>query len=571
MLRSSKQQQSGPSNESTSISTLRDQQSSSSNGSGSKFGGATNNGNSSNSGGHNNNNRKFWGEEVTDDAIYNVYLKKITYSCHDNSVYDQLPFEKLSTKGTTSNGNGHNGDSSGTNGSGGNNNDGAVGSSSSGSGSLVDGLQRAFFSKDVFRRKSLDKGSNSNKNKRSASTSDMLDYGRVNGINGNGNNQRSSPNHQRRQQQQNADSSATTSMSSSSSLNTSLKDSAIDSLGSDNGKNGGIKMKNYQKILTETFPSRGSPTKLATRTATGTELKLSPSEADPTQSLQWETRQIRILKAATLDHIVQYILHLTRRQQEQELKESVGNGSGSSSHCQSVVMEEERNNVSHVMHVLFIAYRTFSCPRELFQLLHQHSSQTCTSHQQFNFVLIYWLNHYPEDFVTTINKSSNGSNNNVKSSRSKSSSNILNNVTINEPQSLPSSSSSPSSSNESPTINPSADRELKSLPSPSSHKRGEFSSSRRSSSGLNRDRSCSSSRRSSSNHGQGKLVDQLISLPNMDQMIVRKAMAILESSKSNPQFNNEYDTFDTSTTSSPSYAINGVSFYCLRSLYQLYQ
>lgn len=29
--------------------------------------------------------RKFWGEEAKEDSIYSIYLKKITYSCNNNS------------------------------------------------------------------------------------------------------------------------------------------------------------------------------------------------------------------------------------------------------------------------------------------------------------------------------------------------------------------------------------------------------------------------------------------------------------------------------------------------------
>lgn len=523
MLRSSKQ--GGPSNESTSISLLRDQQSSSTNNS------SNNKANGIGSTHSGLNNRKFWGEEVTDDAIYNVYLKKITYSCQD-AVYDQLPF---SSKGHNSHGMNGNDNS--------NNNDTTTivnnGTSSdvgSGSGGLVDGLQRAFFSKDVFRRKSLDKGSSSAKSKRSASTSDMLDYGRINGqlsLIGNGGSKQQSP-------QQSTTDSTSSSMSSSSLNNTTTT-----------SNNDGIRMKNYQKILTETFPNRSSPTKLAAT------YQQELDTADPTQSLQWETRQIRILKAATLDHIVQYILHLTRRQQEQELKESV-------SHCQSVVMEEERNNVSHVMHVLFIAYRSFSSPGELFKLLHQYSSSTCTSHQQFNFILIYWLNHYPEDFLTNNGTNSNNNNSSNKSAatthRSKSSSNILNCSAIEQqPQSLP---LAPSNGTESDH------REPKSLPSPLT-KRQEFGS-RRASSGVSssRDRSCSSSRNRNKDHRpstESRLIDQLLSLPNLDKMIARKAMVISENGKFNSF--NENDALDGSPHNGVSYNLTPFSHSMSKSLH----
>ncbi|XP_074596674.1 uncharacterized protein LOC141851784 [Brevipalpus obovatus] len=109
------------------------------------------------------------------------------------------------------------------------------------------------------------------------------------------------------------------------------------------------------------------------------------------QCLQWETRQIRILKAATLEHIIEYILLLTPHQREQKL---------ASNHHMSPMMEEERNDVSHVMHVLFCTYRIYCQPYDLFQILSNFAPNAIP--EQVRFVLHYWVTNYPEDFMVTL-------------------------------------------------------------------------------------------------------------------------------------------------------------------------
>src|SRR5699024_7269909 len=60
---------------------------------------------------------------------------------------------------------------------------------------------------------------------------------------------------------------------------------------------------------------------------------------------------------------------------------------------------EERNNVAHAMHVIFATYRQFVHPWQLFtELIRQ---KPFASAKQFNFILYYWLNNYPEDFWTS--------------------------------------------------------------------------------------------------------------------------------------------------------------------------
>lgn len=64
----------------------------------------------------------------------------------------------------------------------------------------------------------------------------------------------------------------------------------------------------------------------------------------------------------------------------------------------SSTLLEERNNAAHAMHVLFATYRPYALPAELFDTMLKFR---CLSNaKQFNFVLYYWLNNFPEDFWT---------------------------------------------------------------------------------------------------------------------------------------------------------------------------
>lgn len=104
-----------------------------------------------------------------------------------------------------------------------------------------------------------------------------------------------------------------------------------------------------------------------------------------------------------MEHLVQYMLLLTPFQTvgsadngtyfgDQVEEYSTVTGTESSS------LLEERNNVAHAMHVIFATYRQFVTPWQLFsELLRQ---KPFASAKQFNFILYYWLNNYPEDFWT---------------------------------------------------------------------------------------------------------------------------------------------------------------------------
>lgn len=71
------------------------------------------------------------------------------------------------------------------------------------------------------------------------------------------------------------------------------------------------------------------------------------------------------------------------------------------------MLEDERNQVAHVMHVLFCTYRLYSSAHQLLQTILRYSNDCCSD--QLNFVLHYWLDHYPEDFLT-VTSELNGAN-----------------------------------------------------------------------------------------------------------------------------------------------------------------
>lgn len=356
--------------------------------------------------------------------------------------------------------------------------DSGVSSISSAESDLVDGLHRVF-----RRRSSFDKGVRdallSKKNNRSASVSTPHQHPHLHLYNG-----RSSDHH-------------------------------------DN-----VRMKNYQRLT----PDESGKGKGRSHHNSAS----SPSSSDHnTQSLLWETRQVKTLKAGTLSHIVRYILFLTPRQLELQKNPSTATSfhssspdEGGESHCQGAVMEEERNNVSHVIHVLFVSYRIFTTPVQLFQLFHdtvcQHLSSTnILPHQQalvtrqFHFILHYWLNSYPEDFLTPINSSP--VNNQAKSSSSANCQSLTPRESrTSEPKSLP------------PLEH--LAKTTDSISSSSSRKSS--SSSRRSKSrDRSKGRSSTSSKeaiKESTTPHEPKLVDLVLTLPSVEDGIYRKALAIIQ-------------------------------------------
>lgn len=110
----------------------------------------------------------------------------------------------------------------------------------------------------------------------------------------------------------------------------------------------------------------------------------------PTQSLQWETRQIKILQAATLDHVLKFILLINSPKDLNNLNPNSSPTVGDNS------LEEERNNVAHIIHVFFCTYRIYTNPHELMLKLMDYSD-ICRI-EQYRFVMHYWMDNYPEDF-----------------------------------------------------------------------------------------------------------------------------------------------------------------------------
>ncbi|XP_054157717.1 ras guanine nucleotide exchange factor A-like [Oppia nitens] len=119
---------------------------------------------------------------------------------------------------------------------------------------------------------------------------------------------------------------------------------------------------------------------------------------DDQQCLQWETRQTRTIRAATLDHIVKYVLLVTPNNSNTDISSG---GSSSQTPPKPPIMEvleEERNNVAHIMHVLFCTYRQYHPPQQLLAVILKYMSLCCQ--KQLNFLLNYWLDNYSEDFKT---------------------------------------------------------------------------------------------------------------------------------------------------------------------------
>lgn len=117
-------------------------------------------------------------------------------------------------------------------------------------------------------------------------------------------------------------------------------------------------------------------------------------QASAESSLQWETRQIRILQAATLDHVLKFILLINSPKDLNSVNSSESSPSSSISGDGS--LEEERNNVAHIIHVLFCTYRIYTNPYELMLKLMDYSD-ICRI-EQYRFVMHYWMDNYPEDF-----------------------------------------------------------------------------------------------------------------------------------------------------------------------------
>lgn len=108
------------------------------------------------------------------------------------------------------------------------------------------------------------------------------------------------------------------------------------------------------------------------------------------QSLQWETRQIKVLQAATLDHVLKFILLINSSRDLNNLNTDPNSAIDNS------VLEEERNNVAHIIHVLFCTYRIYTNPYELMLKLMDYSD--ISRIEQYRFVMHYWMDNYPEDF-----------------------------------------------------------------------------------------------------------------------------------------------------------------------------
>lgn len=142
------------------------------------------------------------------------------------------------------------------------------------------------------------------------------------------------------------------------------------------------------------------------------------SSKSATQSLQWETRQIKVLQAATLDHALKFILLINP---SKDFNIAGRTDSPADTPLEDGGLEEERNNVAHIIHVMFCTYRIYTNPHELMLKLMDYSD-LCRI-EQYRFVMHYWMDNYPEDFdYPTDNSDSN---------RDSSSTGTTNNLTSN--------------------------------------------------------------------------------------------------------------------------------------------
>lgn len=140
------------------------------------------------------------------------------------------------------------------------------------------------------------------------------------------------------------------------------------------------------------------------------------------QSLLWETRKIKILQAATLDHILKFILLINNNPDKEHPSNNISpqqtpstdvtSNANSTSSSSAVAdnddaLDEERNNVAHVIHVFFCTYRIYTNPYELMLKLMDYSD-ICRI-EQYRFVMYYWLDNYPEDFDYMVEHPENSS------------------------------------------------------------------------------------------------------------------------------------------------------------------
>lgn len=432
-------------------------------------------------------NRKYWGDESNEDAIYSVYLKKITYSGHPSTAASRATAYFQQSPFTASH------DSSF------NTSHGASSSESSTASDLVDGFQRVFRRRSSFDKQLISRDStgshvilngNSKRSNRSASVASPF-------------------------------------------YHLSRSSTASDILVKQKSDLGNIRMKHSSRCDDEIDSPVSSHL-------------LRKSES---QMLQWETRQIRILKAGTLSHIIQYILMATPRQLQ--LASSCNSPDESnSSHCQSIVMEEERNNVSHIIHIIFVSYRLFSPPDALFNEILEHFNaikpQPPHLIKQFNFLLHYWLSNYPEDFATIVkDQSTTCSSRRASSSSGKSdsfnqvngeASSLTSDESFSQLKSLPVSSDN---SNDCKIRDTSCPSSAASSPSLFIRRRSKSKERRKKlESGVNKsiNRSMSSDSRGLhvNNHKQcsnHRLLDVVLKLPDIDQSIHRKALSIFQEMK----------------------------------------
>lgn len=307
--------------------------------------------------------KRYWGEEKNIDSIYSIYLKKISYT-YNNDISLSATYANQQQQVTDRHYSQDTAESSISSSS----NDlarFALQNSSNGSKRLNinDGnhqkteesprSRRNFFQKYRRRSCSMDKYSFEKQQlKNSTPTSSSK---------ANSKNMRSSP------------SSKKTAPISSDDL--CVSHDCPDSSNSANNRNG-------EMIDNSKQPSRHRSHEL--------QRSMHELSSQSSQSLQWETRQIKVLQAATLDHALKFILLINpnnnANNQEPDCESDVGNSA----------LEDQRNNVAHIIHVMFCTYRIYTNPYELMLKIMDYSDNCRV--EQYRFVMYYWMDNYPEDF-----------------------------------------------------------------------------------------------------------------------------------------------------------------------------
>lgn len=306
--------------------------------------------------------KRYWGDEKNIDSIYSIYLKKISYTYNNDislsATYASQPQKQLSNSQEDAR--------SSTSASSIDLARVAIQNSATGGGSLNSSSKR-FINTNCQKPEESPRGRRNffQKYRRRSCSMDKYSF--------------------EKQQQANKDSPAI------KGKNTSYVSPDVDKLTSQIDEDLSLSRDTIDSGVMSNKSKNGLKNN-STPLKNGYELQKSMNELSnqSSQSLQWETRQIRVLQAATLDHALKFILLINSSKNLNNIESEVDAALGDSG------LEEERNNVAHIIHVMFCTYRIYTNPYELMLKLMDYSD-ICRI-EQYRFVMHYWMDNYPEDF-----------------------------------------------------------------------------------------------------------------------------------------------------------------------------